>query len=114
MGNNSESKPLKINSRCIFQGDSLSLLLFCISLIPLSKELNRTRYGYNIQKRSINHLFYLDDLKLFAKYDNDLERSLRTVKKLSDDTGTSFGLDKCAKATFKRRKLTGATSVELD
>ena len=26
----------------------------------------------------------------------------------------SFGLDKCAKATFKRRKLTGTTSVELD
>ena len=26
----------------------------------------------------------------------------------------SFGLDKCAKASFKRGKLTGTTSVELD
>ena len=34
-----KSKPLKINSG-IFQGDSLSLLLLCLSLIPLSKELN--------------------------------------------------------------------------
>ena len=54
-------KLIKINSG-IFQGDSPSLLLFCLSLTSLSKELN-------IQKRSINHLFYMDDLKLLAKDD---------------------------------------------
>ena len=31
--------------RGIFQGDSLSPLLFCMALNPLSKELNRTGYG---------------------------------------------------------------------
>ena len=108
-----KSKPIKINSG-IFQRDSLSPLLFCLSLIPLSKELNRTRYGYNIQKRSINHLFYMDDLMLFAKDDNDPGGLLQTVKKFSDDSGMSFGLDKCTKATFKRGKLTRTTSVELD
>ena len=60
---NLKSKLIKINSG-IFQSDSLSSLLFCLSLIPLPKELNRTGYGYNIQKRNINHLFYIDDLKL--------------------------------------------------
>ena len=54
------------------------------------------------------------DLKLFAKDDNDLEGLLHTVEKFSDDTGMLFGIRKCAKATFKRGKLTGATSVELD
>ena len=108
-----KSKPIKINSG-IFQGDFLPRLLFCPSLIPLSKELNRPGYGYNIQKRSINHLFYMDDLKLFTKDDNDLESLLQTAKKFSDNIGTSFGLDKCAQATFKRGKLTGKTSVKLD
>ena len=56
----------------------------------------------------------MDDLRLFAKDDNDLEGLLEMVKKFSDDIGMSFGLDKCAKATFKRGKLTGTTSVELD
>ena len=84
---------------------------FCLPLIPLSKELNPIGCGYNIQKRSINHLLYTDDLKLFAKDDNDLEGLLQTVKKFSDDSGMSSGLDKCAKATFKRGKLTGTTSV---
>ena len=36
------------------------------------------------------------------------------MKKFSDGTGMSFGLDKCAKATFKRGKLTGATSLKYD
>ena len=53
--------------------------------------------GYNIQKRSINHLFYIDDLRLFAKDDNDLEGLLQTVSKFSDVIGMSFELDKCAK-----------------
>ena len=47
---NLRSKPIKIDFD-IFQGDSLSLLLFCAFLIHLSKELDRTGYGYNIQKR---------------------------------------------------------------
>ena len=34
--------------RGILQGDSLSPLLFCISLIPLSLELNSSFYGYKI------------------------------------------------------------------
>jgi hypothetical protein len=48
----------KIN-RGIFQGDSLSPLLFCIVLIPLTNELNRSRCGYQVYgtERKIKHLF---------------------------------------------------------
>ena len=56
----------------------------------------------------------MDDLKLFAKDDNDPEVLPQTVKKFNDDIGMSFGLDKCTKVTFKRGKLTGTISVELD
>ena len=56
----------------------------------------------------------MDDLKLFVNDDNDLEGLLETTKKFSDDNGMSFGLDKSAEATFKRGKLAGTTSVELD
>ena len=54
----------KIYINCgIFQGVSLSPLIFCLGLAPLSAILNGTEYGYKIQKRSISHLFYMDDLK---------------------------------------------------
>ena len=80
----------------------------------MSKKLSQTGYDYNIQKRSLNHLFYTDDLKLVAKDDSDLECLLQIVRKFSDDTGMSFGLDKCAKATFEKGTLPKRASVELD
>ena len=35
------------------------------------------------------------------------------MKKYRDDIGILFELDKCAKATFKRGKLTGTTSLDF-
>jgi hypothetical protein len=40
-----QSRPIKIN-RGIFQGDSLSPLLLCIVLIPLTSELNTANCEY--------------------------------------------------------------------
>ena len=100
--------------RGIFQGDSLSSLLFCISLIPLSLELNHSGYANKIGTERITHLLYIYDLKLCAKDYNELEGPLRTVKRFSDDIGIEFGLSKCAKANFKRGKLEKFDHVRLD
>ena len=86
---------------------------FCVALIPLITELNRTGYGCRISEKSINHLFYMDDLKLFAKHDHELEGLLQTVKKFSDDIVMKFGLEKCAKAAFLEGRLEKSTSMEL-
>ena len=103
-----------INIKCgIFQGDSSSPLLFCLALVPLSYELNNTDCVYNIYEEKINHLFYMDDLKLYGKNDYELEGLLGTVKTFSDDIGITFGLDKCAKATFIRGKLKSTSSILL-
>ena len=99
-----ETGPISIK-RGIFQGDSLSPLLFTMSLNPLSPELQKTGYGYQLDKLTkINHLFYVADLKLYGTSDNQLNGLISTVKKVSDDIQMEFGLDKCAKATFKRGK----------
>ena len=98
----------------IFQGDSLSPLLFCIALAPLSNLFNSSSYGYKIQEGKLNHLFYMDDLKTYAKDDNEQKGLLTTVKTFTDDIKMEFGLDKCAKATFKRERLTNTTYLELD
>ena len=105
----------KISINCgIFQGDSLSPILFCLSLIVLTNELNNTKYGYEIYEKTINNLFYMDDLKLYAKSNKKLEGLLSTVEQFSNDIGMEFRLDKCAKATFRKNKLTRTTAVELD
>ena len=103
------SRMMEINSG-IFQGDSLSPLLFCL----VSNLLNDTNCGYDIQGKMINHLFYMDDLKTFGRDNQQQERLLQTVKRFSDDINMKFGLDKCATAEFKRGKLTKTTSIILD
>lgn len=86
--------------RGVFQGDSLSPLMFCISLLPLSISLRDMR-GYSCgppanRVHKITHLFYMDDLKLYAMSQRDLEQSLKVVQEYSRDIGMELGLDKCA------------------
>ena len=82
----------KININCeIFQGDSQSPLIFWLSLIPLPNEISNTKYGYERYEKAMNHLFCMDDLKLYAKNNKDLKGLLSTVKQFHDDIGTDFG-----------------------
>ena len=55
--------------RGIFQGDSLSPLLFVLCMIPLSLILRKVKFHYEFgdKKLRMNHLLFIDDLKLFAK-----------------------------------------------
>ena len=100
-----KSRKININSG-IFEGDSLSPLRFCLALAPLSTLLNSTKHGYEVKKRQINNLFYMDDLKAYAMSDEQLKKLLDIIKIFSDDIKMEFGLDKYAKATFIKGKLT--------
>ena len=66
----------KININAgIFQGDSPSGLYFITSLLPLTWLLNQSKLGYRVRKTPttnhlINHLMFVDDLKLYASNDN--------------------------------------------
>ena len=55
--------------RGIFQGDTLSPLLFVTALIPLTHILRKSKAGYEFSKTKVkdNHLLFMDDLKLYAK-----------------------------------------------
>ena len=62
-----------------------------MSLNPLSKELQKTGYGYQLDERTkINHLFYVDDLKLYGTSDNQLTGLINTMKNVSDDIKMEF------------------------
>ena len=55
--------------RGIIQGDALSPLLFIIAMMPLNDILRKCAAGYKLSRsqEKINHLMYMDDIKLFAK-----------------------------------------------
>ena len=59
---------------------SSSPLLFCVTLNPLSLLLDHLS-GYQVtSNNTLNHLLYMDDLKLFSKSNAQLEVLLHTVK----------------------------------
>ena len=53
----------------IFQGDAQSPLLSIIAMMPLNHILKKCTAGYKLNRsqEKINHLMYMDDIKLFAK-----------------------------------------------
>ena len=102
------TKKIKIESG-IYQGDSLSPLWFILSLNPLSKALNKMKTGYKIKanttENTFNHLFYVDDLKLYAQSESDINRLIKTTEEFSSDIKMNFGIDKCAKLVTKKGKI---------
>ena len=84
--------------------------------MPLTSELATSGYGYKILNTSapISNLFYMDDLKLYSKNEQEQVGELKIVKQFSDDIGMEFGLEKCAKASFMKGKLASTGNIVID
>ena len=83
----------KVNiRRSIFRGDCLSLLLFVISLIPVIIILRTMKQGYSTGKgkERLNHLLFMDDLKLYGSNDYEIDSLVKVVKIVFRDIGMQF------------------------
>ncbi len=91
--------------RGLFQGDSLSPLLYCLCIAPLSHALNSETNGVACSSERITHLLFMDDLKVYAKNRTQLEHALDVVGRVSDAVGMELGLTKCAEAHMKNGRV---------
>ena len=82
-------------SRGIYQGDALSPLLFVLALNPISCIINSSHRGYEFEGIKLTHLFYMDDLKLYARNKDELAKMIQSVSGFSLDICMEFGLSKC-------------------
>ena len=101
--------------RGIFQGDSLSPLVFVLALIPLSLILRKAKAAYEFyrSKEEINHLLFMDDLKLYSRSEKGLDSLVQTVRVFSEDIGMEFGIEKCAMLVIERGKIVKSVGIEL-
>ena len=101
--------------RRIFQGDALSPLLFIIAMMSLNHIIRKCTAGYKLSRsqEKINHLMYIDDIKLFAKNEKELETLIHTVRIYSQDMGMEFGIEKCALLVMKSSKRYLTNGMEL-
>ena len=84
-------------------------------MIPLTLLLRRERLGYQFgeEKRLINHLLFMDDLKLYARDKEDLGKLLDVVRVFSRDIRMEFGLDKCAMLELRAGRQVVCEGINL-
>ena len=101
--------------RGIFQGDVLSPLLFIIAMMPLNHILRKCTAGYKLSRlqEKVNHLMYMDDIKLFAKNEKEQETLIHPVRIYSRDIGMECGIEKCAMLVMKSGKRQLTDGMEL-
>ena len=99
----------------IFQGDSLLPLLFVLSMVPLSFILKKenTFYKWGKKEYKSSHSLFTDDLKLYAKREEQTIKLVRIVYAFSTDVGMEFGIKKCGVFTMKRDKIVKSEGIKL-
>ena len=72
-------------------------------MIPLLLILRKLKASYEWGKKEykLNHLLFMDDLKLFSKSEEQIDTLMRTVNVFSNDIGMDFGIKKCGALHLK-------------
>ena len=61
----------------------------------------------------INHLLFMDDLKLYGKSENEIKGLVPTAEVFSQDIGMEFGIKKCGVIIMNRGKVKSTGGIEL-
>ena len=83
--------------------------------MPLSHVLKKCTGGYKLHKsqEKINHLMYMDDIKVFAKKEKELETLIQVVRIYSQDIKMEIGIEKWAMLKKKSGKRPITEGIEL-
>ena len=83
--------------------------------MPLNHTLRKCTSGYKLSRsqEKIKHPMYMDDIKLFAKKEKELETLIHTVRIYSQDIGIEFGIEKYALLIMKSGKRHLTDGIEL-
>ena len=77
--------------------------------------LKKINACYNSGKKEykLNHLLFMDDLKLYIKREEQANTLVRTVYVFSTDIGMEFGIKECEILTKKRDKTVKSKAIKL-
>jgi len=70
-------------------------------------------YDWGGKEDKLNHLLFMDDLKLFSKNEHQIDSLVSTCHIFSTDIGMAFGLKKCGILTLKRGKVARCEGIKL-
>ena len=66
-------------------------------MVPLSLILRKMKFYYQFgdKRTRLNHLLFMDHLKLFAKSNDQIDSLVNTMYTFSENIGIEFGIKKC-------------------
>jgi hypothetical protein len=106
-----KSRTLRVRNG-VLQGDTLSPMAFCLAIAPVSHMLNKlSMHAVEMTGKSgrgtleVNHLLYMDDLKLYDRDEESLDLKIEELRTLSLSIGLSMNIKKCAKASLNKTTL---------
>ena len=84
-------------------------------MMPLNHILRKCTAGYKLSRsqEKINHVMYMDDIKLFSKNKKELETLKHAVRIYSQGIGMEFGVEKCTMLVMKSGKQHRTDGIEL-
>ena len=83
-------------------------------MMPLTHVLCKAKARYTLGGgEKINHLLFMNDLKLYGKSENEIKGLVSTVEVFSQDIGMEFGINKCSVITMNRGKVKSTDGIEL-
>ena len=83
------------------------------ALILVTIILRTLKHSLGKRKDRLNHLLYLDDLKLHDSNENEIGSLVKVVKLVFKDIGMKFVFDKCAVLKMKRGKQVHFQGIDL-
>ena len=84
-------------------------------MVPLTCLLRRAKTGNKWDSKGfkLNHLLYIDDLKLFDKSKNQTDSLVQTVHIFNQDIAIQFGIKKCGVLIRERGKVIRTDGIRL-
>ena len=89
------------------------MIFICMIYLSLLLRKVKTSYEWGRKEFKLNHLLFMDDLKLFGKSHDQIDSLVQTVFTFSEDIGMEFGLKKCGVVILKKGKLVKFDGIHL-
>ena len=108
-----------IDYRKVYDFVPHSWILECLDMLDNVRSLSlllrkvKASYEWGRKEFKLNHLLFMDDLKLFGKSEDQIDSLVQTVFIFSEDIGMEFGLKKCGVVILKKGKLVKFDEIHL-
>ena len=85
---------------------------YLLSLIYILRDA-APGYHFESNREKVNHLLFMDDLKLYASNEKSFESLILTIRVFGNKIEMEFGVEKCAVLTIMKGKITNSDGIAL-